>query len=826
MKKQIERLNADVHEGLCSTEVELRQKQKLTNKTKKSVGKSYLQIVASNVLTFFNLLGLIIFALMLVCRAYSDMLFVVVILANTVIGIVQEIRSKLAVEKLSIMSEPTAEVVRDGEKQTVASSDVVLDDILSFSAGKQVCCDCVILFGEAEVNESMLTGESLPVKKGKGQTLFAGTFVVSGNATARSDKVGSDCYVEQLSAKIKKAKTPDSKIIGGVKAIIKIIAIFIFPLGIATFLLSPELAQVAKGANVFAEYVRGNAAVVEHVNNAIRSASGSMIGMVPSGMVLLTGIALALAALKLAKRNVLVRELPCIEMLARVDTLCLDKTGTITDGSMTVQEIAPLSCSEDAVKTYLATLLAATGDNNATAAAISAFVTGAEPMKFGKALPFSSERKLSAVEIDGVGTVALGAAEFMFESLPKKIAEKCASFAEQGLRVLAVGVSKKYLPDNGVPSLEPAAIVVLADTVRADAHEIIGWFAQNNVAVKVISGDNPLSVSVIAQKAGVIGAEKYISLENLSTEEVKKAATEYTVFGRVTPEQKAVLIAALKAAGHTVAMTGDGVNDILAMRESDCAISVGSGTDAAKTVANLVLTDDKFGSMPMVVAEGRQVVNNVQNSSTLFLTKTMMTILLTLLTLCLPKYGYPFTPANLYAIEFFVIGIPSFLLALKPNRALIRGNFLKNVLFRTLPGGTAMFLAAALVYAFGGVMGLTSVNGVYDAHQISTVAMFAMTFTALANLWLLLMPLDKINVIVGVVGTVGTTALFLLIEKIYNGILKPTPDKQMRIIYDIPVGAIIYVAAVVVVMTALMICGNLILKKCNKNGDDPPLQTN
>ena len=812
-KQQIERICANPEKGLSSAEVQLRKKQKLTNKTKKSVGKSYLQILASNVLTFFNLLGLIIFVLMLICRAYSDMLFVVVILANTVIGIFQEVRSKLAVEKLSVVNEPVAEVMRDGKKQTISTFDVVLDDIVLLSAGKQICCDCVITSGEIEVNESMLTGESLPVKKRTGDALFAGSFVVSGSCTSRAEKVGKECYAEKLSEKIKKAKTPDSKIIGGVKLIIKIIAIFIFPLGIATFLLSPQLAEIASGTNIFAEYVRHNAEIVARVNNAIRTASGSMIGMVPSGMVLLTGVALALSAFKLANRNVLVRELPCIEMLARVNTICLDKTGTITDGSMSVEKILPIAADENTTKTYLATLLAATQDKNATASAISSYLGDQTRLDYSAALPFSSEKKYSAVQIDGVGTVALGAPEFMFDHVETSVAEQCENFAKHGLRVLAVGISKKQISDGKVTNLKPVALVVLADTVRSDAPKIIGWFAENHVDVKVISGDNPLSVSVIAASAGVPNADKYVSLEGMTDEQVIAAATQYTVFGRVTPEQKALIVSALKAAGKTVAMTGDGVNDILAMRESDCAISVGSGTDAAKTVANLVLTDDKFSSLPKVVAEGRQVVNNIQNSATLFLTKTIMTVLLTILTICLPSYDYPFTPANLYAIELFVIGIPSFLLTFNPNNELITGNFLKSVLLRSLPGGLAMFLSVAFVYVFGRVMGLQSANGVFDRYQLSTVAMFAMTFTGLANLWLLLLPVNKFNAVVGAISTVGTGALFLCIEKIFNGIFKPSPGKEMHIIYHIPNGAIVYIVLAVVIMAALAFLGNRLLNK-------------
>ena len=777
------RYTPDINEGLTDLDVRLRREAKLINRTKKVVGKSYLQIFASNIFTFFNLLGFIIFLLMLLCNSYNNMMFIVIIVANTAIGIIQEIRSKRAVEKLSIVSEPTAEVVRNGEKQTVSTRDIVADDILLFSAGKQICCDSELLVGEVEVNESMLTGESEPVKKRKGDMLFSGSFIVSGNCTARCDKVGRDNYVEQLSSRVKKAKTPDSQLMKGIRSIIKFISFIIFPLGIATFFCSEQM-RVLLGAdiNVWNCYwghlgvdISGNNVnVTDWVNNAIRAMSGSMIGMVPSGMVLLTSVALAVAALKLARKKVLVRELPCIEMLARVDTLCLDKTGTITDGSMTVEKIIPLGkISLEETEKIVKSVVAATGDDNMTAQALKKYLDGVEPYDSTVCVPFSSARKYSAATLQGKGTAAIGAAEFMFKKASKDFTKQCNDLLAQGLRVLAVGKSSKPIVDGAVEGLEPIAIIVLQDTIRSDAPEIIGWFRDNDVAVKIISGDNPLSVSVIAAKVGVKDADKYISLEGLSDEQVAEAADKYTVFGRVTPEQKAILVRSMKKAGRTVAMTGDGVNDILAMRESDCAISVGCGTDAAKTVANLVLMDNKFSSMPKVVAEGRQVVNNIQNSSSLFLMKTSMTVLTTILCLFM-SVTYPFEPQHLYAMEFFVIGICSFLLALKPNHALIKGNFVANTLKRTLPSGAAMFLSVAMTYAFKDLLGLTP-------EQISTVAMFSMTATGVVALWILLYPYGWYNLTVGAIGTVGTVLCYIVFPwalGLINGWLggaEPTP---------------------------------------------------
>ena len=815
LQNQLEK--PDVKVGLTSEQVDARIKAKQTNKVKKVVGKSYLQIFVTNICTFFNLLGFIIFLLMALCGSWSNMMFVVVILANTVVGIFQEIRSKIAVEKLSIVSEPTVDALRDGQKQNIKTQQIVLDDILMYSAGKQICTDAIILDGEVEVNESMLTGESEPIKKRVGDTLYSGSFVVSGNCTCQVTAVGKDNYIEQLSAKVKLAKTPDSRIFKGIMSIIKIIAIIIFPLGIATFFTSAEIATLVGVDNVVGQYFQGVAEIKKTVNDAIVSAAGSMIGMVPSGMVLLTSMTLAVGALKLAHKKVLVRELPCIEMLARVDTLCLDKTGTITDGSMTVEQLVPVGTDEQTLKQMLATLVGGTQDNNATAVAVSNYLKDVAPLTTNAVLPFSSARKFSAVQTQN-GTIAMGAAEFMFKREGnEQFFQQIETYLAKGLRVLAVGKSNSPIQDNNVTNLVPCGIVLLQDTIRADAPQIIKWFVENDVQVKVISGDNPLAVSVIAQKVGVAGAEKYISLEGLTDEQVWDVANDYTVFGRVTPEQKAILVKAMKAQGHTVAMTGDGVNDILAMRESDCAISVGCGTDAAKTASNLVLMDNKFSSLPNVVAEGRQVVNNVQNSSSLFLMKTCMTVCTTILLLFLP-YSYPFAPQNLYAVEFFVNGIPAFLLALKPNHDRIKGSFVKNILKNTLPNGIAMFGAVALTYIFMRTIGLdVEPNGLVNSAQITTTAMIAMTSIGVAGLWVIMYPFDWLDFGIGMISTIGVPAFLTLVPLAYNNFFKDAialdPSKAMVLTVQIPTSAWIFIAVTVVAMTAVMVLGKVIIKK-------------
>lgn len=821
-KTTLTRVQPDINQGLTAEEVKMRVKARQVNRVKKVVGKSYLQIFASNIFTFFNLIGLFIFVIMILCESTANMLGIVIVLANTAIGIFQEIRSKRAVEKLSLVSEPTVQVIRDGKQQTIATRDLVVDDVTLLSAGKQICTDAVVIIGELEVDESMLTGESDPVKKKTGDLLYAGSYVISGSCTACCDKVGKDNYVETLSARVKKAKMPDSQLMKGIRTIIKFLAIAIIPLGIATFFCSTYVKFCNDlGVNVWQYYWSYNPDVFlfegaektirEIINQALIKASGSMLGMVPSGMVLLTSVALAVAALKLARKKVLVRELPCIEMLARVDTLCLDKTGTITDGSMTVEKVIPIKGTEEEVNALIASVVAATGDDNMTAQALKNYLQDVSVFDATAAIPFSSARKFSAASLVGKGTVAIGAAEFMFKSAGREFNKKINELLKQGLRVLAVGRSNKAIKNDTVDGLEPIAIVALQDTIRSDASEIIRWFAENNVDIKIISGDNPLSVSVIAQKVGVKGAEKFVSLEGMSDEEVAAAACENTVFGRVTPEQKAILVKTLKQNGHTVAMTGDGVNDILAMRESDCAISVGCGTDAAKTVANLVLMDNKFSQMPRVVAEGRQVVNNIQNSASLFLMKTCMVMFTTILCLCLGA-NYPFAPNQLYTFEFFIDGIPSFFLALKPNKQLIKGKFLSNTLRKTLPSGMAMFLSIAMSYAFSGVLGVE-----VNSAQFSTIAMFSMTATGVVALLILLFPYDKINVGIGLFGSLGSVASFFLFPWIFQIIYQVFGGNEPEPFFvSIDGYSILFIALNALVMGALIVGAELLVKRLQK----------
>ena len=750
--------------GLAAEQVAERRSDGLVNKVERTVGKSYAAIFLGNIFTFFNMLGLFIMVLMFALGSFDNLFFSVVILANTFIGIIQEIKAKKSIEKLSIMSAPTANVVRGGVESEIAGGGLVLGGIGRLEAGKQIAADSVVLEGEIEVNEALLTGESVPVKKRTGDALLSGSFVVSGSCRARVDHIGSDNYVEKLSAKAKKYQKPNSQLMRSINAIIKVLAIIIFPLGIGTYFVSyADLGNVAE---------------------ALTKAAGSMIGMIPSGMVLLTSVALAVSVIKLARNNALVQDLYCIEMLARVNVLCLDKTGTITDGTMSVEEVEMLADVKN-FGVLMANCLAATGDANQSALAMAQRFGKESTLAVKEVVPFSSARKYSAASFDGVGTIAVGAPGFVCKPTDAT-AVKIEKYAARGKRVMLAAVSDGYITDDKLPEMKEAAIIVVEDTVREDAVEIINWFKQNDVAVRVISGDNPLTVSVIAGKVGIENAEKYVSLEGMSDAEVIAAAGEYTVFGRVNPDQKALLIKTIKANGNTVAMTGDGVNDILAMKEADCAVAIAAGSEAARSVAHLVLMDSKFSSMPKVVREGRQVVNNIQNSSSLFLMKTTMTVFTTILMLILGQM-YPFEPKNLYIIEFVVIGIPSFVLALRPNSARITGRFISNTLLKTIPSGLSLSLSVLIVYIY------STVNGIPTAGETDVIALFvtmaamAMTLSGAVSLAVMCFPYTWIT---------GPTALLSAVLCVLCFVIRPIAGFMDYVDVSGHVGVIVLCVAV------------------------------
>ena len=701
---EIERFFPDFNLGLSKIQSELRKEQGLVNKVSQKYSKSYLNIFTNNVCTFFNLLGLICFIALLATNAsLSQFFFVFFYIANISIGIIQEVRAKKCIDKLSLVANKGVVVIRDGEEIELPTQDIVLDDIIKLSIGNQIPTDSIIVDGDIEVNEALLTGESVAVKKKVGDLILAGSFITSGTCLARAEKVGADNYVQTLSAKAKQYKKPHSEIMSSLKLIIKVIGFIIVPIATAFMIKSLILSP-----NEIAKAVLGSATVV--------------IGMIPAGMFLLTSVALAVGIVKLATHNTLVQDLYSLETLARVDTICFDKTGTITDGKMTVKELVQLQDNYECDK-IISSMLAALKDNNQTAIALFERFGQTNCYKSLQTLPFNSSRKLSAVTFEELGTFSFGAPEFVLQKEEyEKVKNQVNEYASKGLRVLILAHSTKSLQDDVVPNdFSPIALIIIADNVREDAISTIKWFKDNGVAVKVISGDNPITVSEVSKRVGIENADKYISLDGLTDEEVEKAANEYTVFGRVSPEQKAILIKALKANGHVTAMTGDGVNDILALKESDCAISVAAGSDAARNVSHLVLTDNNFNSLPKVVYEGRRVINNVQSSASLFLMKTLFTMLMGIITLCLPyMHTYPFVASQMIILEVLVIGLPAFFLSLQPNDSIVEGKFISYVIKKSLPGAFLMVISVIIIEIFKKALGLFP-DDVYTTMQVFTI---------------------------------------------------------------------------------------------------------
>lgn len=676
------RYTPDPKTGLTSSVVENRIITGLTNATNKKYTKSTFSIIASNCFTFFNLLGLIVFiAYLCVNASVSNYIFVLFFGVNLIIGIVQQIRAKHSIEKLSILQAPITKVVRDGVEQEISSDDIVLDDVFKIITGNQIPVDGVVLDGYVEVNESILTGESVPVKKNVGDKLLAGSFVTSGSCYAKADKVAYECYIQKLTLRAKKYKKPHSELMGTINWIVKIVGILIVPIAIGIGLVNYKFNVEA---NIWQSVVTRTGAVI--------------IGMIPSGLVLLTTMALSLGVVRLHKSNTLVQDMYSLEMLARVDVLCLDKTGTITDGRMKVFETVQLVHNlPHNLNDVIGTMEKVLDDSNQTAMALREHFIPENEFSVIKKLPFNSQRKFSAVTFAGAGTYAIGAPEFILNEIPDSIKIEIDKYTFTGNRVLLLAYSQASITaKQTLPQMKPIALIALSDNIREEAIKTIKWFKDNDVQVKVISGDNPVTVSEIAKRAGIDNASNWISLEGLSDKEVASIANKYTVFGRVSPDQKAVLIKSLKHAGHTVAMTGDGVNDILAMRESDCSVTVATGADAAKNVAHIVLTDNNFNSMPKVVAEGRRVINNIQQSASLYLMKTIFITLLALISIATTK-PFPFMSGMLTILEFAVIGVPSIILSLQPNEKRVEGDFLFTIISNAIPGALILLLNVYIV---------------------------------------------------------------------------------------------------------------------------------
>lgn len=657
--------NKKIDIGLTKEEVEERIKENKVNYDTSLPTKSIKTIVRENIFTLFNLINILLGVAVFCVGSYKNLLFLIVIFCNTAISIIQEINSKRAVDKLSILAQAKVNCIRDGEKQEIGINSIVLDDLLMLETGNQIVADSIILEGEVEVNESFITGESDVIYKRRGDTLLSGSFVVSGKCKAEVIHIGDENYTSKISSGAKYVKKVNSEIMKSLNGIIKIVSIAIVPIGILLF-----FNQLGLTENSF--------------KNAVVNTVAAIIGMIPEGLVLLTSTVLAVSVIRLSKRKVLVQELYCIETLARVDTLCLDKTGTITEGTMEVNDIIEITKSKEELEEILSEISSASDDNNSTIEAIRAKYKNKQKWKVINKIPFSSQKKWSGVCFKDKGSYIIGAPEFVLREKYDEYKERIEKYSND-YRVIIVANSEgdfieKELPDK----LEVLGFVLISDVIRKEASKTLKYFKEQGVNIKIISGDNPITVSKIAKRAGVENSEKYINMQEIKTkEQLEKAAKEYTIFGRVTPVQKKELVQALKKEGHTVAMTGDGVNDVLALKEADCSIAMASGSDATRNVAELVLLDSNFASMPEIVLEGRRTINNIERSATLFLVKTIYASILAIIFLFV-NMPYPFMPIQLTLISTVTIGIPSFVLALEPNKERIKGKFLRNVISRAL----------------------------------------------------------------------------------------------------------------------------------------------
>ncbi|MFR5185686.1 MAG: cation-translocating P-type ATPase [Agathobacter rectalis] len=741
--------------GLTDEEVRQRVEEGLTNRADISTDKTTKEIVISNVFTYFNLIFLVITILLIMVGSFRNLTFLPIIIGNTVIGIVQEIRAKKTLEKMSLLNAPHADVIRNGSVKQISTDELVKDDVILLTAGKQICADAVVISGNIQVNESLLTGEADEVEKTEGSTLMSGSFVVSGECYARLEKVGNESYISRLSLEAKSMGGKEqSEMIRSINLIVKWVGIVIIPIGLILFWQS--------------HFVNG-----ESITKSVTSTVAAIIGMIPEGLYLLTTVALALSTMKLARKKVLLHDMKSIETLARVDVLCVDKTGTITEPDMKLKEIflcknsgadgTQTALTLDELKSLILDYANASVDNNATMLALKAYAaealtnnTSALHRTAVSQQAFSSSLKYGSVTFSD-GTYLLGAPEFIMHEDFARIEEEIIPYADKGDRVLLFARYNGENVENGINgSVTPLGFVALANPIRANAVKTFEYFKSQGVAIKVISGDNPRTVSRIAIQAGIESAESFVDAATLDTEDkIADAVNKYTVFGRVTPKQKKQLVKALQAKGHTVAMTGDGVNDILAMKDADCSVAMASGSEAAAQAAQVVLLDSDFAHMPDVVYEGRRVVNNIQRSASLFLVKNIFSLLLSLFSVIL-MVTYPLEPAQVSLISMFTIGVPGFLLALEQNKDRIKGHFITNVMLKALPGGLTDVIAVGALVVCGEVFCISDAS-------IGTIATLVLSVVGFMILFKISEPLNgmKYAVIIGNIAGLVFSGFFL-----------------------------------------------------------------
>lgn len=687
--KNVVRFTPDPDIGLTDEQVRKRIDDGDYNKASSLKTKSFPAILRDNVCTLFNLINVLLAIAVLLVGSYKNMLFMLIIVINALIGTVQEIRAKKTIDKLSIVNEEKIKAIRNGKNVDIGINDIVLDDIFCLSQGQQVPTDCIVVEGSCEANESLLTGESDAVFKEIGDTLISGSFIVSGKCTVKADKVGEENYASKVFSGAKYVKKIDSKIMKSLNFIIKTMSIVIVPVGLLLF---------------WRQFMATN---YTDLQEAVVSTVAALVGMIPEGLILLTSTVLAVGVIRLSKQKVLVQEMYCIETLARVDVLCLDKTGTITEGCMVVESIHTVEgINTSQLDNILNAIAKYTPDSNPTINAVKDKYIGETTLKANHCVAFSSDKKWSGINFGADGSYVMGAEEFLFNGKNSKI-QQLAKNVPVGYRVLTLAHSDNDFNGRELPyNLQPIGIIVFKDKIRKEAKATLEYFDKQGVDLKVISGDNVDTVSAIAKEAGLKNSDKVVDASTLKTDEdIYNAVEKYSVFGRVTPKQKLQMVQAIKSHGHTVAMTGDGVNDVLALKEADCSIAMASGSEAARCVSQLVLLDSNFASMPKVVAEGRRSINNIQRSASLFLVKTIFS---TLLAVIFVFYGasYPFQPIQMTLISAFCIGFPSFVLALEPNENRIKGNFLQNILMRAIPGGVTVALSVVMVTVVGSIFNL------------------------------------------------------------------------------------------------------------------------
>ena len=775
--ENITRFNPDRLQGLSTEQVNQRKEEKLVNKTKMISGKTYWEIIHTNILSFFNILLFIIAGLMIYANVMegipwnAGLFFIIVLISNIVIGLYQDLKAKHLMNKLKVITTPNAHVVRDGQVLEIKPEEIVLDDVLLIDSGEQIASDSIILEGEVMVNESMLTGESRNVKKHVGDTLFSGSYLTSGKCYARVDKVGKENYIETITEKARAFKRNPSHILRSLKVLFRYLGAIIVVIALISIIIYAIMGKF----NTFNDFIP-----------VIRPITGQMVAMIPAGLYLLTSFALASGVLSLHKKRAHVQDFYSIEMLARSNVICVDKTGTITDGKLTVKELKLIdnSIKVDEVSQIISTIVNKTGDNNVTAQALKEHFS-ISPLDVVKTLPFTSENKYSAISLASGVTYVIGALEFINVRHKEQLIKESEYFTSKGLRLLVLARGSEIIDGNSYPHvMEAIAFIALQDHVKDDAMKTFNWFNENNVEIKVISGDNAITVSEVAKSAGIIGADKYISLEGMSIEEVKKIANEYVVFGRVTPEQKEAIIMSLKANGKTVAMVGDGINDMLALKRADCSIAMNSGSLSARNVSHVVLMDDNFSTMPAVVAEGRRVINNLERTGSLFLTKTFFAIAMALIfsiTIIFSngRYGYPFSTNNMVLWEVFGIGLTSFFIALEPDAKPIKAGFLRQILKNAIPYASMISIAVVscfLLYVFQkygwlytGVndFGFNIMDTAAPRFGASGIASIVFTFLSLFVLYRVCSPLNLYRgIVVGIAS--GIVGLFILLAALLD----------------------------------------------------------